>query len=135
MAHKSWQIFGGISYTWEHDFHLYLRRLTADASLYGSAGLAPGAGLAAGRSLNDLSPNGRWILIVSDAPDLGTYRRQAARWLSENLQPRDPDKPAHVRGGGHDAPEDYLPARALQKKIYEPATPASTGRRSTAAKA
>jgi alkylation response protein AidB-like acyl-CoA dehydrogenase len=36
LAHKSWQIFGGISYTWEHDFHLYLRRLTADASLYGS---------------------------------------------------------------------------------------------------
>ena len=36
VAHKSWQIFGGISYTWEHDFHLYLRRLTADATLYGS---------------------------------------------------------------------------------------------------
>jgi alkylation response protein AidB-like acyl-CoA dehydrogenase len=36
VAHKSWQIFGGISYTWEHDFHLYLRRLTADAALYGS---------------------------------------------------------------------------------------------------
>ncbi|GAA3226721.1 acyl-CoA dehydrogenase [Actinocorallia longicatena] len=36
VAHKSWQLFGGISYTWEHDFHLYLRRLTADASLYGS---------------------------------------------------------------------------------------------------
>jgi alkylation response protein AidB-like acyl-CoA dehydrogenase len=36
VAHKSWQIFGGISYTWEHDFHLYLRRLTTDASLYGS---------------------------------------------------------------------------------------------------
>jgi alkylation response protein AidB-like acyl-CoA dehydrogenase len=35
VAHKSWQIFGGISYTWEHDFHLYLRRLTADATLYG----------------------------------------------------------------------------------------------------
>jgi alkylation response protein AidB-like acyl-CoA dehydrogenase len=36
VAHKSWQIFGGISYTWEHDFHFFLRRLTADASLYGS---------------------------------------------------------------------------------------------------
>jgi alkylation response protein AidB-like acyl-CoA dehydrogenase len=36
VGHKSWQIFGGISYTWEHDFHLYLRRLTADAALYGS---------------------------------------------------------------------------------------------------
>jgi alkylation response protein AidB-like acyl-CoA dehydrogenase len=37
LAHKCWQNFGGIAYTWEHDFHLYLRRLTADASMYGSA--------------------------------------------------------------------------------------------------
>lgn len=37
LAHKCWQNFGGIAYTWEHDFHLYLRRLTTDASLYGSA--------------------------------------------------------------------------------------------------
>jgi alkylation response protein AidB-like acyl-CoA dehydrogenase len=36
LAHKSWQLLGGISYTWEHDFHLYLRRLTTDASLHGS---------------------------------------------------------------------------------------------------
>ncbi len=35
LAHNCWQIFGGIAYTWEHDFHLYLRRLTVDASLYG----------------------------------------------------------------------------------------------------
>ena len=37
IAHKCWQNFGGIAYTWEHDFHLYLRRLTTSASLYGSA--------------------------------------------------------------------------------------------------
>ncbi|EFC85513.1 acyl-CoA dehydrogenase family protein [Parafrankia sp. EUN1f] len=36
LAHNCWQHFGGISYTWEHDFHLYLRRLTVDAALYGS---------------------------------------------------------------------------------------------------
>ncbi|ONH33337.1 acyl-CoA dehydrogenase family protein [Pseudofrankia asymbiotica] len=36
LAHRCWQLFGGIAYTWEHDFHLYLRRLTTDASLYGS---------------------------------------------------------------------------------------------------
>ena len=36
LAHNCWQIFGGIAYTWEHDFHLYLRRLTVDASLYGT---------------------------------------------------------------------------------------------------
>jgi alkylation response protein AidB-like acyl-CoA dehydrogenase len=37
LAHKCWQNFGGIAYTWEHDFHLYFRRLTTNASLYGSA--------------------------------------------------------------------------------------------------
>jgi alkylation response protein AidB-like acyl-CoA dehydrogenase len=37
LAHACWQNFGGIAYTWEHDFHLFLRRLTTDASLYGPA--------------------------------------------------------------------------------------------------
>jgi alkylation response protein AidB-like acyl-CoA dehydrogenase len=36
LAHKCWQNFGGIAYTWDHELHLYLRRLTTDASLYGS---------------------------------------------------------------------------------------------------
>jgi alkylation response protein AidB-like acyl-CoA dehydrogenase len=35
VAHVCWQVFGGIGYTWEHDLHLYLRRLTLDAALYG----------------------------------------------------------------------------------------------------
>jgi alkylation response protein AidB-like acyl-CoA dehydrogenase len=35
IAHTCFQVFGGIGYTWEHDQHLYLRRLTADAALYG----------------------------------------------------------------------------------------------------
>ncbi len=37
LAQNCWQTFGGIAYTWEHDFHLYLRRLTLDAALYGDA--------------------------------------------------------------------------------------------------
>ena len=35
LAQNCFQTFGGIGYTWEHDQHLYLRRLTADSSLYG----------------------------------------------------------------------------------------------------
>jgi alkylation response protein AidB-like acyl-CoA dehydrogenase len=35
LAQNCFQIFGGIGFTWEHDQHLYLRRLTADAALYG----------------------------------------------------------------------------------------------------
>jgi alkylation response protein AidB-like acyl-CoA dehydrogenase len=29
------QVFGGIGYTWEHDQHLYLRRITTDAGVFG----------------------------------------------------------------------------------------------------
>lgn len=35
LSQSCWQIFGGIGYTWEHDNHLYVRRLAADAALYG----------------------------------------------------------------------------------------------------
>jgi len=37
LAQSCFQIFGGIGYTWEHDQHLYLRRLTTDAGLFGDA--------------------------------------------------------------------------------------------------
>jgi alkylation response protein AidB-like acyl-CoA dehydrogenase len=37
LAQNCWQVFGGIAYTWEHDMHLFLRRLTANAELYGGA--------------------------------------------------------------------------------------------------
>ena len=36
LAQNCFQVFGGIGFTWEHDQHLYLRRLTSDAALFGS---------------------------------------------------------------------------------------------------
>jgi len=35
VMHTCWQVYGGIGYTWEHDHHLFLRRLTTDAALHG----------------------------------------------------------------------------------------------------
>jgi len=35
LAQNCFQVFGGIGFTWEHDQHLYLRRLSSDAALYG----------------------------------------------------------------------------------------------------
>ncbi len=35
LAQNCFQVFGGIGYTWEHDQHLFLRRLTTDAALFG----------------------------------------------------------------------------------------------------
>jgi alkylation response protein AidB-like acyl-CoA dehydrogenase len=36
LAHNCFQVFGGIGFTWEHDQHLYFRRLAADAECFGS---------------------------------------------------------------------------------------------------
>jgi alkylation response protein AidB-like acyl-CoA dehydrogenase len=35
MAQGCFQVFGGIGYTWEHDLHLFLRRITMNALLFG----------------------------------------------------------------------------------------------------
>jgi alkylation response protein AidB-like acyl-CoA dehydrogenase len=37
FAKEGIQILGGIGYTWEHDMHLYVRRVTTDAQLLGTA--------------------------------------------------------------------------------------------------
>jgi alkylation response protein AidB-like acyl-CoA dehydrogenase len=37
VANGCWQTYGGVAYRWDHDFHLFLRRLVTDASLYGDA--------------------------------------------------------------------------------------------------
>jgi alkylation response protein AidB-like acyl-CoA dehydrogenase len=37
IAQEGIQIHGGIGYTWEHDVHLYVRRLQSDGVLFGSA--------------------------------------------------------------------------------------------------
>ena len=35
LSQNCFQVFAGIGFTWEHNNHLYLRRLTTDAALYG----------------------------------------------------------------------------------------------------
>jgi alkylation response protein AidB-like acyl-CoA dehydrogenase len=35
LAQSCFQVFGGIGYTWEHDQHLFLRRITTDAAFHG----------------------------------------------------------------------------------------------------
>ena len=37
IAQGCLQVFGGIGYTWEHDLHLYLRRLTINSLMYGQS--------------------------------------------------------------------------------------------------
>jgi alkylation response protein AidB-like acyl-CoA dehydrogenase len=35
LTHTCFQVFGGIGYTWEHDQHLFMRRLAAEAAAFG----------------------------------------------------------------------------------------------------
>jgi alkylation response protein AidB-like acyl-CoA dehydrogenase len=37
IAQGCFQVFGGIGYTWEHDLHLYLRRITMNSLLFGNS--------------------------------------------------------------------------------------------------
>ncbi|HEX7521285.1 MAG TPA: acyl-CoA dehydrogenase, partial [Acidimicrobiia bacterium] len=37
IAKEGIQVHGGIGYTWEHDMHLWVRRVTSNAALFGTA--------------------------------------------------------------------------------------------------
>jgi alkylation response protein AidB-like acyl-CoA dehydrogenase len=37
VAHGCFQVYGGIGFTWDHDQHLYFRRIASNAALFGSA--------------------------------------------------------------------------------------------------
>ena len=37
LAKEGIQIHGGIGYTWEHDMHLYVRRVKSGGQLFGTA--------------------------------------------------------------------------------------------------
>jgi alkylation response protein AidB-like acyl-CoA dehydrogenase len=37
LAGEALQVHGGIGFTWEHDLHLFLRRIKTDEQLYGDA--------------------------------------------------------------------------------------------------
>jgi alkylation response protein AidB-like acyl-CoA dehydrogenase len=37
LVRSAVQVHGGIGYTWEHDLHLYLRRVESNAALLGTA--------------------------------------------------------------------------------------------------
>ncbi len=45
LAQECLQVHGGIGYTWEHDLHLFLRRIRSNSALFGDADLAPRAAL------------------------------------------------------------------------------------------
>ena len=113
LAQNCFQVFGGIGYTWEHDQHLYLRRLTTDAALFGGrvaprahAGSAP-SGETDDRDRHD--DRRRGVPRTGPGLDRGEPRRRDAG-TPRALDPWD---------GADDDVEDIAGERALQRKLFD----------------
>jgi alkylation response protein AidB-like acyl-CoA dehydrogenase len=52
-------------------------------------------------------------------PTVEGFRAEARAWLAANLEPRDGTRPARTRGLVHRTAEDFLPERALQRRLFE----------------
>jgi alkylation response protein AidB-like acyl-CoA dehydrogenase len=53
------------------------------------------------------------------SPTVEEFRAEARRWLAANLERQAPASGARTRGLVHRNVEDFLPERALQRKLYE----------------
>ena len=114
LVQTCFQVFGGIGYTWEHDQHLYLRRITTDAGLFGDAGMAPRAPVPARPG----SERGRRHDRRPRRSTSTSSGRRPARWIRANLEPRPPT--AEPRGAGGDRTrEEIAAARALQRRLFD----------------
>jgi alkylation response protein AidB-like acyl-CoA dehydrogenase len=115
IAQECLQVYGGTGYAWEHDLHLYLRRVRSNSLLFGEpswhrervcafhdrerAGDRERAS-AGERAVSGSDPaNASGPASAPAAPaDLAAYRQRARDWLAANLAPRDPgaqQRPAH----------------------------------------
>ena len=120
LAQDCLQVHGGIGFTWEHDLHLFMRRIRSNAVLYGEPTWHRERVCALARPRSEIVIEAR----VVSADDLDEYRAEARDWLAANLEPRRPD--ASLRS--HDITADEVAAgRALQtqglRRRLSPASP------------
>ena len=83
LAHDCVQIHGGIGVTFEHDLHLFLRRIVANRSTYGSP-------VELRRGLADLLEQRQSGGVGVSAPDIEPveeFRARARAWIRGNLPP------------------------------------------------
>ncbi|HVV29387.1 MAG TPA: acyl-CoA dehydrogenase [Mycobacteriales bacterium] len=94
IAQQTIQLHGGIGYTWEHDAHLYLRRATALAALFGPVEDAA-------RDVHALRAAGHEPAGAVDLPpEAETYRTQAREFLQTYRQaPADTRQAVAARAG------------------------------------
>ncbi len=110
------QLHGGIGVTWEHDLHLFLRRVTLYRSMFGT----PEEHNLHVYALTDKA-GARFMTDTTSAPtqtdeSVEEFAARARAWLAQNMPRIDPDNPPEA-DRGEEAP--WLRARELQKKLYE----------------
>jgi alkylation response protein AidB-like acyl-CoA dehydrogenase len=57
--------------------------------------------------------------MTDQPPTVEEFRAEARAWLAANLEHRDGGRASRTRGMTHRTAEDFLPERALQRKVYE----------------
>jgi alkylation response protein AidB-like acyl-CoA dehydrogenase len=133
IAQECLQVHGGTGYAWEHDLHLFLRRVRSNSLLFGEPSWhrervcafhgAGGSGpvtrsVPAGGSgpANAGGPAGG-----SDPADLAAYRQRARDWLAANLAPREAG--AQQRAAHEVTPDDLARDlardRSAQRAMHE----------------
>jgi alkylation response protein AidB-like acyl-CoA dehydrogenase len=118
IAQECLQVFGGTGYAWEHDLHLFLRRVRSNSLLFGEPSWhrervcalhdgreradAPERASAGERAVSGSNPAIASRPASGSAPadpaDLAAYRQRARDWLAAHLTPREPgaqQRPAH----------------------------------------
>ena len=127
IAQECLQVHGGTGYAWEHDLHLYLRRVRSNSLLFGEPSWHRErvcAFPAADGSLpvSESAPaTASGPATGSDSDDLAAYRQRAREWLAANLAPREPG--AHQRPAHEVPPEelarDLTRDRSRQRAMHE----------------
>jgi alkylation response protein AidB-like acyl-CoA dehydrogenase len=139
IAQECLQVHGGTGYAWEHDLHLFLRRVRSNSLLFGeptwhrervcafhgAGGSGPMTGSVPVKGSVPVSGSGPADAsgpASGSAPaDLAEYRQRARDWLAANLAPREPG--AQQRAAHEVTPDglarDLARDRALQRAMHQ----------------
>ncbi len=113
------QLHGGIGVTWEHDLHLYLRRVALYRADVRLTRRPPSRGVRA--EPQDPRSRGGWgmtdtVSTPATTESVEEFALRARAWLAENMPSIDPeDPPFAVRAEA----ESWERAKELQKRLYE----------------
>jgi alkylation response protein AidB-like acyl-CoA dehydrogenase len=135
IAQECLQVHGGTGYAWEHDLHLFLRRVRSNSLLFGEPswhrervcafhGLAEGGPVTgrvpvqgSARSSGGDPASASVPASGSDPADLAAYRERARDWLAANLARRAPG--AQQRTAHEVTPDDLARDRSAQRTMHQ----------------